>query len=87
MSAASLAITSDLDQLCEWVEGVSRIPRFLRTREARDLFDALAGAGLTEIALLRARGKSAILEVVATELGRSRDALAATLKKCPFGIG
>lgn len=74
---------SDLDELKNWVEGVRQLPFFLRTKAARELFDALGAAGIANGADLD--GKD--IDEVAARVGKNKDALMASLRKCPFGIG
>jgi hypothetical protein len=76
------AYASDLDELKNWVEGVRQLPRFLRTKDAGALFDALAAVGVARGADL----DGASVDDVATRLGRERDALMAALRRCPFGL-
>jgi hypothetical protein len=66
---------NELEELTAWVEAVRQLPRFQRTKDARALFDDLAAADL-----------SGTFADVAARVGRSTDALLASLRKCPFGI-
>ncbi len=66
---------NELDELLAWVEAVRQLPRFLRTKDARALFDDLAAIDLT-----------GTFTDVAVRVGRHEDALLASLRKCPFGI-
>lgn len=68
---------TESDELKAWVEAVRALPRFLRTKDARALFDALSAVEL---------GDGATFADVAPKIGRSTEQLVAALRKCPFGI-
>lgn len=66
---------SELDELKSWVDAVRPLPRFLRTKDARGLMDALERLELTTT-----------FEAIASQLGKTREDLLAALRKCPFGV-
>jgi hypothetical protein len=66
---------NELEELQAWVEAVRQLPRFLRTKDARALFDELAAVELT-----------GTIGEVASRIGRPTDVLLASLRKCPFGL-
>lgn len=66
---------TEIDELKAWVDAVRPLPRFLRTKEARSLMDALEAVELAQP-----------FETVAERLGKTRDDLLASLRKCPFGL-
>lgn len=68
---------TEADELKAWVDAVRILPRFLRTPDARALFDALAEVPLHE---------GATFADVAPRIGRSTEELIAALRKCPFGV-
>ena len=81
MSQATFA--TELDELKNWVEAVRQLPRFLRTPEAKLLIDDLETAGIKTGADL---ADDASVDELATKLGRTKDALFASLRRCPFGL-
>ncbi len=66
---------NELEETQAWVEAVRQLPRFLRTKDARALFDDLAKVELT-----------GTFTDVCDRVGRSQDALLTALRKCPFGL-
>jgi hypothetical protein len=66
---------NETEELKAWVDAVRPLPRFLRTKDARALMDALENVEL-----------SASFDAVAERLGRTRDDLLAALRRCPFGV-
>lgn len=68
---------TEYDELKAWVDAVRALPKFLRTKDARALFDALDAAPL---------GDGDTFASVAPRIGRSAEELAASLRRCPFGI-
>lgn len=75
---------NDRDELRVWIDAVRQLPRFLRTKDARALLDALEAVGVAKGEDLGAGGD---VDDVAQKLGRTKDALVAALRRCPFGIG
>ena len=68
---------TEYDELKAWVDAVRVLPKFLRTKDARALFDALDAVPL---------GEGDTFAHVAARIGRSAEELAAALRKCPFGL-
>ena len=64
---------NEIEELKAWVDAVRPLPRFLRTKDARVLMDAL------EPLTSAADGLSQPFEAIAERLGRSRDDLLAAL--------
>lgn len=75
---------SEREELRVWIDAVRQLPRFLRTKDARALLDALEGAGIAKGDDL---GSGADVDDIASKLGRSKDALVEALRRCPFGLG
>lgn len=71
------------EELRAWIDAVRQLPRFLRTSDARALLDALEGAGISHG---RDLGTGDALDDVAHRIGRTTDAIVASLRRCPFGI-
>ncbi len=83
MIALPLTVNDEMSKLGQWVDGVRAIPRFLRTREARAVFDALAEIGVKGSADLAG---PLSLTRGAGWIGRTEDELKQVLGKCPFGF-
>jgi hypothetical protein len=68
---------TEYDELKAWVDAVRVLPRFLRTKEARALFDELDQVALQD---------GMDFAVVSSRIGRTADSLRDALRKCPFGL-
>lgn len=68
---------TEYDELKAWIDAVRALPRFLRTKEARALFDDLDQVPLSD---------GMDFAVVGTRIGRSAEQLRDALRKCPFGL-
>jgi hypothetical protein len=71
---------NEMEELKAWVDAVRPLPRFLRTKDARVLMDALEPVTATSDGLAQP------FDSIAERLGRSRDELLAALRRCPFGV-
>jgi hypothetical protein len=74
--SAATTFATELEELQGWVAAVRQLPRFLRTKDARALLEALEALSLDGLSF----------EDVAVRVGRGRDALLASLRRCPFGV-
>lgn len=85
LDGAHAAAQSDDERakLSSWLDGVAKIPRAFRTKEASAVYDALAAAGVKSSTDLGAADDAATL---AKKAGLDDGSVKATLGKCPFGF-